>query len=288
MAKSPTFTRATCNAMNAGKREPGMVYYFERGDVVYQARAPHGGFGWEVVSIATSKGGGRAWRWAKNLTKGVVADVLAQAQALHGRPADDVEPRRWCVQVEMGTLRYGTLYVSARTARHAMLVAQAQAGHSETVSRLAVEACLAPVETTAPANDTPAPAPAPAPTVINVQLQVSDQFLRDVLCTAAEGGSNYWANFRAIKNHQGEHGAEWETVRITDHGEGEGTQERKVIGLPELREGVRVMLERGKCADRYKSALLECIVADDAGNCDAELADLVLQSTFFNGDVVYG
>lgn len=123
---------------------------------------------------------------------------------------------------------------------------------------------------------------------IQVNLEVSDQLLRDTLCTAAEGGSNYWADFKCTAMHRTEHGAEWEQAQVTDNGDGDGTQETKTIGLHELREGMRIMLERGKCADQYKGHLLQAIINDDAGYIDAEVADLVLQAVFFDGEVVYG
>ncbi len=135
--------------------------------------------------------------------------------------------------------------------------------------------------------------PVSNPLEITVTLAVSDQFLRDVLSTAIEGGSNYWANFSAFEWTERTMGsmAEYKAVTVSAQCECRTDTpdfKQKRITLTELRTGVQVMLERGKCANSYKSDLLISVITDDAGMCDAELSDLILQSAMFDGDVVYG
>lgn len=138
--------------------------------------------------------------------------------------------------------------------------------------------------------------PAPVDTRITVTLDVKDQFLRDVLCTAVEGGSNYWAHFRSVKRFKGEYGLEWEVVTVYEVGDSDASHTAKhVVGLPELREGVRRVImgdmtdkaSHANCHPSNGATLLQAVVTDDAGNVDADLADLVLQAACF-GHIVYG
>ncbi len=51
---------------------------------------------------------------------------------------------------------------------------------------------------------------------IPVVLQVPMQTLYDLLCTAAEGGSNYWAVFDRAKFTQAPHALDYVSVRVTE------------------------------------------------------------------------
>jgi len=131
-------------------------------------------------------------------------------------------------------------------------------------------------------------------TAIAVTVNVTDDFLTYVLCTAVEGGSNYWAAFKTLDRRTVEGSdIEWYSrVRVRDH---ESDTEPVIIGLGELHEGVRRVIagdmnrkeSHANCHPRYGAALLEAVVTDDAGNVDVELADLILQAAVF-GHVVYG
>ena len=130
---------------------------------------------------------------------------------------------------------------------------------------------------------------------IQINLTVTDQFLRDVLCTACEGGSNYWAHFKSLETFAGQFGKEWQKVRVTEYEDGEKKHAQHVIGLEEMREGVRRMIARdftkteSHAIPYSKSAgeVLIAVVEDDAGNIDADLADLILQCACL-GHIVYG
>lgn len=133
----------------------------------------------------------------------------------------------------------------------------------------------------------------PMPHVL-VPLEVSDDFLRNVLATACEGGSNYWAFFKSLKSFPGQYGREWQQVRVTDS-EGYAEQKDYVIDLPELREGLRRMISRDFTSKEshaipYAQSAGEVLIAvleNDAGQIDANLADLILQCACF-GHIVYG
>jgi len=133
---------------------------------------------------------------------------------------------------------------------------------------------------------------------VTLTLEPSAQFLRDVLCTAAEGGSNYWAAFRTLERHDGEHGPERQRVRVFEMGDDDEAQSQHDIGLPELAEGVRRMLagdmtekaDHANPAAQYRAALFAALISEpggDAGQIDADLADLILQAAAL-GRIVYG
>lgn len=131
---------------------------------------------------------------------------------------------------------------------------------------------------------------------INIALNVSAQFLRDVLCTAVEGGSNYWMHASATKRVKVGEYIEYEQVKVYETGDGDGDETApRIIGLAQMAEGVRRMIARDFTSDKShampysKSAgeVLIAVVNDDAGNVDADLADLILQCACF-GHIVYG
>ena len=130
---------------------------------------------------------------------------------------------------------------------------------------------------------------------INLKLAVSEQFLRDVLCTAVEVGSTQWAGFKTLERYEGEHGPEYTRVRVSEYGDESSEISRKEIGLSELAEGVRRVMARdmNKPEDHanvhssYSGALLVAVVEGDAGQVDCVLADLILQAAMF-GHIVYG
>lgn len=149
------------------------------------------------------------------------------------------------------------------------------------------------------------PAAAPNPGAIAMQtpaitltLEPSAQFLRDVLCTAVEGGSNYWARFKVLNRVQGEHVEEYDRVRVMEYGDDDKAQSQHDIGLPELAEGLRRALagNMGTGADHenvaasYRADLFAALISEpggDAANVDANLADIVLQAAAL-GCIVYG
>lgn len=296
----------------------------QSGQIVYFVRSPkgteyavHKGYSqwpWEVATLAKSAHG-RVWRWAKDITKGVIADVVAFTQA-HDETAQNrfdkwgnLITHKTHHSVEILQLCgdwMGAEFHSFATAEEAKECAEEIAKKNTNITRVLTRG--EPVEIIG-LNNAPfcyvgelaeggrkviaelqaqQKVKDEAAQQITVSLTVSDQFLRDVLCTAIEGGSNYWAIFRSKDIIEGEYTHEYTAATVCGTGETRDDFKPKRIGLPELREGVRVMLERGKCAPSYRETLLRAVIEDDAGNCDADLSDLILQSAMFDGDVVYG
>lgn len=133
-------------------------------------------------------------------------------------------------------------------------------------------------------------------TAFSVAFAPSEQFMRDVLATACEGGSNYWARFKALETFKGEYGDEWQRVRVTDIEEAKtGVHE---VGFAELLEGMRRIVAGDMTSKEshanvhasHRAALFEALISEDggdAGKVDANLADLVLQAAAL-GRIVYG
>lgn len=131
------------------------------------------------------------------------------------------------------------------------------------------------------------------PQTITIELPVSDQFCRDVLCTAVEGGSNYWASFTVLDSHQGENGSEYQRVQASDEEADDG--KTWIVGLDELREGMRRLVHQDYSnkaswatpSASYSAAMVAALRDDDAGQVDANLADIIFQLAAF-GHIVYG
>jgi hypothetical protein len=129
---------------------------------------------------------------------------------------------------------------------------------------------------------------------IVVPIDIDVQRLRDLLCSAVEGGSNYWAGFRKV--HQAVN-LDYLGVEVVEHeSHDDGPRVRRMIAAEDLAKG----LERlGACA-------VSGMMPDNGGgkpmpfpgamshlanflqeNDDAETADVVLQLTVF-GTLIYG
>jgi hypothetical protein len=114
----------------------------------------------------------------------------------------------------------------------------------------------------------------------NLSIDIDVQRLRDLLCSAVEGGSNYWARF---SHSQRTPEYDYLSVRVQEddaHSDNKPavdrvvTAEDLVVGLEALAKGPF------PAARQHLSAFLE-------ENDDAETADVVLQMTVF-GELVYG
>lgn len=132
-------------------------------------------------------------------------------------------------------------------------------------------------------------------TTINIKLELSDQFLRDVLSIAVWYGSSYWAGFENPVMHQGESYADYESITVNDLGDDEEAKAKYEINLAKVAEGIERLIGRNfnseeshaQCHVSYSAAMLRAAALGDAGNVDAELADIVLQLACF-GHIVYG
>lgn len=113
------------------------------------------------------------------------------------------------------------------------------------------------------------------------KTKVSRERISDLLCTAFEGGSNYWVGAVEIvacaqdcdSPYASEHGAQGAVLRIHDD-EAETTY---ILSDVEIQRGLNVM------AEDYEHHWLDLI----NDNMDADTADVFLQCCVF-GEVIYG
>lgn len=114
------------------------------------------------------------------------------------------------------------------------------------------------------------------------------QFLNDVICTAVEGGIGYWSQ---VSNYRW--GDEIETTVRVHELDDDGTPD--AIGVPitpaKVEEAIALILTKDSQYDyihpRVRSQIFAASVENDAGDIDADLADIIIQVAMF-GKIVYG
>lgn len=133
--------------------------------------------------------------------------------------------------------------------------------------------------------DTTTPAVLEEPVILNVP--VSRQLLRDLLCTAVEGGSNYWARFG-----RAERTADLDYLSVTIRAnDGNGKRIERVVTAEQLGEGIETLAlattEDWQAAHHKFPAAGQHLANALSENGDAITADVVLQMTVF-GTLIYG
>lgn len=124
-----------------------------------------------------------------------------------------------------------------------------------------------------------------------VQFEVNEEFLRDVLCTALEGGIGYWSQVSDIHRvgdyPDGKWSYDWCLVHPLDEDEEGYDKKGVVLNLDKIIAGIGIVL-----SDRlqwpYLYRMVGRAVADnDAGVLDAGDADSIVQLGLW-GQVIYG
>lgn len=134
-----------------------------------------------------------------------------------------------------------------------------------------------------PLNPTPLPGTDVVP--IPVQFQTTRQALRDLLCTAIEGGANYWAAFSEAKRTGP--GGDYLSVRVLCE-DGAGQPVSRLITETDLIDGLTRLTQNPK-GFQHGVAMKHFMdaVGDPGSTGDATTADVVLQMVVF-GEVIYG
>ena len=114
---------------------------------------------------------------------------------------------------------------------------------------------------------------------VKTEFEVTNQMVDDLLCTAFEGGSNYWCD--KVTAVDWPEGAEWASDVLTRGGEliiyHEGLEESNTIGPDDIQPALQ------KMADDYPKHFTD-LINDYA---DADTADVFLQCITL-GEIVYG
>lgn len=128
------------------------------------------------------------------------------------------------------------------------------------------------------------------------KLTPREQFLRDILCTAVEGGTNYWAQVSGIKREGyradakvGEPGfSDWSYVGYTLHDMQEDGKKHRVTSAT-VERGIKLLTQdtKVKLSENLRKSILLANVTLDGGDIDSNIADCIVQAGIF-GEVVYG
>lgn len=125
-------------------------------------------------------------------------------------------------------------------------------------------------------------------THIKITVPIPVQTLRDILCTAVEGGSNYWAEFpRTIARAAN---GDYLSVIVVEQeaSRPNGVRVRRTIKAEDLAEGIaRLAIVMSDDSKSHGFPAAGKHFADAFDNHDATTADVVLQMTIF-GELVYG
>jgi hypothetical protein len=128
------------------------------------------------------------------------------------------------------------------------------------------------------------------------KLSEREDFLRSVLSTAVEGGTNYWAQVSAIKRDNYRAGAkygepgwgDWTYLGYTLH-DIEEDGKKHVVTTATVERGLKLLTQDTKISLRsdLRKAVLLANVTNDGGEIDADAADCVVQAGIF-GEIIYG
>lgn len=129
---------------------------------------------------------------------------------------------------------------------------------------------------------------------VTVTYTMSDQLLRDVLCTALEGGIGYWSEASDIQTIEvevnGSPMQEYIGCTLTDceGTDDEGNDWTHTVTLDTVAAGIRRLLS-GEVRVRkdIEEAIRSGVAENDGGHIDADAADVILQVALF-GAITYG
>lgn len=113
---------------------------------------------------------------------------------------------------------------------------------------------------------------------ISVNLPVTDQLLTDIVEVASYNSINYWAYYN-------ETGDQW----VEDEASDDNKPPKKFkLDTDLIALGLnRVFNPKFKVSSTILSSILSAICENDAGNIDADGADVIVQAAVFN-EIVYG
>lgn len=113
-------------------------------------------------------------------------------------------------------------------------------------------------------------------------------FLADVVITAVEGGIGYWARTRNYRWDEGDDaaGQAYATVEVFD---ADGAlADWKLVNADTVAHGIGKIRDANfKINPDLRALILGADAENDAGNIDADAADVIVQAGLF-GEIVYG
>jgi hypothetical protein len=126
-------------------------------------------------------------------------------------------------------------------------------------------------------------------TNINIPVNITDEFIENLICTMLEGGSNYWIRYVKVKDKlNGEPAATWVARQINNNLSVEITtddDEVKRLNKDKIIRGILRWISEYPEHVSFETAYGHLEI--DGGNIDAGEADIILQFALF-GEIVYG
>jgi hypothetical protein len=128
-----------------------------------------------------------------------------------------------------------------------------------------------------------------------IMITLDDEFFNDIICTMLEGGSNYWIGRITIQHPDGVKpkgipNSEWASSALNKGGSvifvsNDCDPETVELTKDKLISGIKTFVFYKSHAGIITSDVGKCTL--DAGNIDAEYADMILQYALFD-EIVYG
>lgn len=117
-----------------------------------------------------------------------------------------------------------------------------------------------------------------------IHFYLTEENIDDIMCTALEGGINYWCyEAEVVGNYLGDYASEQiargGTLKLYD-AESDDIWE---LDLKKLLDGFKLWIENGE--DEYGALKSDGSV--DCGEIDAAMADMIIQYALFN-EIVFG
>ena len=124
-----------------------------------------------------------------------------------------------------------------------------------------------------------------------VSVELKESLLADIMCIALEGGIGYWcaaSHIRRRKNESTDSPVGFDYVSFRAHDtEGDDFKNRPV-NYNTIARGINKALKPGaRIRSDLRDQIFRGVVSDDAGEIDADAADVIVQFGMF-GRIVYG
>jgi len=120
---------------------------------------------------------------------------------------------------------------------------------------------------------------------ISLTLQISEETLRDIGSAAVEGGIGYWSEIEGYDYESSNMGVLYE---LDECGNVTARNRKFNLTTAEILQGcIRVLDPNFKVCESIREYVKLALIEDDAGNVDAEVADVIVQAAWFN-EIVYG
>ncbi len=121
---------------------------------------------------------------------------------------------------------------------------------------------------------------------INFNMVVTGEVIDDIMCSAPEGGINYWCGKAEVDgNYLGEYASEQisrgGTLILHDTEEGRS----ELLTKEKLLQGIRMYVEQPNSRDIFE--VIDHELHIDCGMVDAEVADAIVQYAIFS-EIFYG